>query len=96
MLAEPVEVALVGGREDPSTGVLLREAATPFLRDVVLSGREEDEALPRAVPLLEGRGTVDGRPAAYVCRRYACRAPVTTPEALRAELGASPGPGGPA
>jgi hypothetical protein len=96
ILAEPVEVALVGRRADPATGTLLREAATPFLRNGVLSGREEDETLPRAVPLLEARGTVDGRPAAYVCRRYVCRAPVTTPEELRGELGASPGPGGPA
>jgi uncharacterized protein YyaL (SSP411 family) len=42
---------------------------------------------PPAVPLLAGRGLVDGAPAAYVCRKFACRLPVTSPEALRAELG---------
>jgi uncharacterized protein YyaL (SSP411 family) len=39
------------------------------------------------VPLLEGRGAVDGRATAYVCERFACRVPVTEPEALQAELG---------
>jgi uncharacterized protein YyaL (SSP411 family) len=38
------------------------------------------------VPLLEGRGLVDGAPAAYVCRQFTCLAPVTTPEQLREAL----------
>jgi len=38
------------------------------------------------VPLLDGRGLVDGAPAAYVCRQFTCQAPVTTPEQLREAL----------
>ena len=39
------------------------------------------------VPLLEGRGLVDGRAAAYVCERFTCQAPVTSVAALLAALG---------
>ncbi len=39
-------------------------------RAVVAFGPAED------VPLLAGKGLVDGRPAVYVCERFACRAPL--------------------
>ena len=38
------------------------------------------------VPLLAGRGVVAGAPAAYVCRDFTCRTPVTDPMELRAAL----------
>ena len=41
-----------------------------------------------AVPLLADRVAIDGRPTAYVCRGFACRQPVTEPEALAAQLAA--------
>jgi uncharacterized protein YyaL (SSP411 family) len=40
------------------------------------------------LPLLEDRGTVDGKPTAYVCRRYVCQLPVTDPDALARQLDA--------
>jgi hypothetical protein len=92
-LAGPVEVAVVGPPGDPRTAALHRTAllAAPpgtvlALGDPAGSGRaghDEDEA---GVPLLAGRGLVDGAPAAYVCRGFTCRAPVTDPEQLRAQL----------
>jgi uncharacterized protein YyaL (SSP411 family) len=39
-----------------------------------------------AVPLLQDRGLVNGQSAAYVCRDFACRAPVVEPERLRAQV----------
>jgi len=38
------------------------------------------------VPLLEDRTMQDGRPTAYVCRDFACRLPVTDPDALTEQL----------
>jgi uncharacterized protein YyaL (SSP411 family) len=46
-------------------------------------------ALAEHVPAGQGRGPVDGQPAAYVCRNQACGVPVTTAAELRTLI--SPG-----
>jgi len=79
-LATVREVALAGD----DTGELERVVRAELRPHLVLAGGD-----PGAVPLLEGREPVDGRPAAYVCERFACRRPVTTPRELEALL-ASP------
>ncbi|MBX7160407.1 MAG: thioredoxin domain-containing protein [Acidimicrobiia bacterium] len=80
LAADPVEVAIAG--PDPDRGPLLdvvRSAYRPFCA-VAAGGRD-------SVPLLDGRGTVDGVAAAYVCHGHVCEAPVTTTGALAAALG---------
>jgi uncharacterized protein YyaL (SSP411 family) len=75
-LAPVKEVALVG--DNPHA--LERTVRDAFRPHLVLAGGE-----PGGVPLLADRPTVEGRPTAYVCERFACKAPVTEPAAL-AEL----------
>jgi uncharacterized protein len=74
----PREVAVVGSSEE-----LRRAALDGFQPNTVFAFADEPTD---AVPLLTGKSLVDGRPAAYVCERFACQAPVTSPEALRAAL----------
>jgi uncharacterized protein len=71
------EVALVGDDVRPLERVV-RGAFRPHL---VLAA-SSPAAHANGVPLLDGRSPVDGRPAAYVCEHFACKAPVTQPEEL--------------
>jgi uncharacterized protein YyaL (SSP411 family) len=76
-LAPVREVAIVGPGAEP----LLRVVRSEYRPHVVLAGGTDG-----GVPLLQGRGAVDGHAAAYVCEHFACQAPVTTPEELAAAL----------
>jgi uncharacterized protein len=72
-LSPPRELAIVG---DPASPVA-RAALAPYDPNAVTAiGSSED------VPLLAGKGLVDGETAVYVCERFACRAPVTDPALL--------------
>jgi uncharacterized protein len=71
------EVALVGEDVRP----LERVVRGAFRPHVVLAASAAPGGA-NGVPLLEGRLPVDGRPAAYVCEHFACKAPVTSPEEL--------------
>jgi uncharacterized protein YyaL (SSP411 family) len=82
-LAGPAEIAVVGSPADERTRALLETALHAATPGAVLALGDGTEA---AVPLLAGRGLVDGAPAAYVCRQFTCQAPVTTPQQLRAAL----------
>jgi len=72
-LSPPRELAIVGGPDSDVARAALRRFDP---NAVVAFG-------PAAgVPLLEGKTLVGGRPAVYVCERFACRAPATDPSEL--------------
>jgi uncharacterized protein len=72
-LSPPRELAIVGGAE---SGVA-RAALRGFDPNAVVAFGPADD-----VPLLAGKTLVDGKPAVYVCERFACREPVTDPSEL--------------
>jgi uncharacterized protein YyaL (SSP411 family) len=76
-LAPVREVALVGDELDP----LVRVLRSAFRPHVVVAGGDGVDA--GGVPLLEGRGPLEGAAAAYVCEGFSCLAPVTGAEELR-------------
>jgi uncharacterized protein len=87
LLSGPAEIAVVGADDDPRTTDLLRTAVHMAPPGAVFALGPGADGAAEAVPLLAGRGLVNGGPAAYVCRGFTCQAPVTTPAALRETLG---------
>ncbi|MEV5505776.1 thioredoxin domain-containing protein [Streptomyces orinoci] len=87
LLDGPREVAVVGPPEDPATRELHRTALLSTAPGLVVAVGEPGPAEDAEVPLLAGRPLLDGRPAAYVCRRFTCAAPTSDTKALAAQLG---------
>jgi hypothetical protein len=69
----PREIAIAGSVSAP----VARAALEPFQPRTVVAVGPAD-----GVPLLEGKGLVDGMAAVYVCERFVCKMPVTDPAAL--------------
>jgi uncharacterized protein YyaL (SSP411 family) len=66
----PREIAVIGSPED----AVARAALAGYDPNAVVAFGPSDD-----VPLLQGKGLVEGKPAVYVCERFACQAPVTDP-----------------
>ena len=75
LISGPAEVAIVGPAADPRTAGLHQAALQAAPPGAVLA--LGDGVSDGGIPLLEARGLVGGAPAAYVCRGFACLAPVT-------------------
>jgi uncharacterized protein YyaL (SSP411 family) len=77
------EVALVASKDSTELDELAAVVRGELRPHVVLAGGTEGATSPE---LMLERHAVDGRAAAYVCERFACRAPVTEPADLAAAL----------
>ena len=81
------EIAVIGSPEDPATKALIEVVYNRYLPNkVVAQFNPADQKLPEKMQLLQGRALIDGKPAAYVCRDFVCREPVTNAEDLARQL----------
>lgn len=78
-LKGPAREIVVAG---PGEEALLAKIRGTFLPTSIVARADGKSKLP----LLEGKGPVGGKAAAYVCENMACKAPVTDPAALEALL----------
>ncbi|MFP5336450.1 MAG: thioredoxin domain-containing protein [Actinomycetes bacterium] len=85
LLDGPREVAVIGRSGDPDADRLHRAALAGSAPGLVVARGEPDGP---GVPLLQHRGLVAGRAAAYVCRGFVCDAPTNDVETLAAAVGA--------
>ncbi len=76
----PVEVVVVGRRDDPGTRAMWRRVAAAYLPHRVLVPAEPDDPAPLAPA--RDRPAAAGRATGYVCRNFTCSAPVTDAAAL--------------
>ncbi|HEY3911182.1 MAG TPA: thioredoxin domain-containing protein [Stellaceae bacterium] len=85
LLAEPVQIVIVGEPRDAAFAALRRTVYQVSLPNRVVLALAAEEELPTGHPA-HGKGLVDGRAAAYVCVGPVCSLPLTDPEKLLARL----------
>jgi uncharacterized protein len=85
LLDQPVQIVVIGAPADPAGVALRRIALRAPLPAAVVLALAPDEPLPAGHPAA-GKGQLEGRATAYVCRGQTCRLPVTDPDELAATL----------
>jgi hypothetical protein len=87
-LSKPRQIVIAGKKDAPGTIALLSEVHRCFLPKTILllaDGGEGQKYLGEKNEAIRAMSPVDGKPAAYVCQNFTCKAPVTDPKQL-AEL----------
>jgi len=98
-LAKPRQI-VIAGKIDPlkdgfavakndATKALLKEVHRHFLPNKILilaDGGEGQKFFSERNEAIGAMSPIDGKPAAYVCENFACKAPVTDPRELEKVL----------
>jgi hypothetical protein len=85
LLEKPLQIVIVGEREDPALQSLLHAVYNISLPNRAVLALAPGASLPADHPA-SGKGLVDGKPAAYVCDGPVCSLPITNPQELRDAL----------
>ena len=84
-LSKPRQIVIAGKRDAAETKALLKEVRRHFLPKTILFLADDAEGqkyLGERNEAIRAMSLVDGKPAAYVCENFTCKAPVTDPKAL--------------
>jgi hypothetical protein len=84
-LSKPRQVVIAGKKDAPETKALLKEVHRHFLpKTIVLlaDGGDGQKYLGEKNEAIRAMSLVGGKPAAYVCENFTCKAPVTDPKEL--------------
>jgi len=85
-LGKPRQIVITGKADAPETKALLKEVHRHFLPNKILllaDGAEGQKYLGEKNEAIRAMPMIDGKPAAYVCENFICKAPVTDVKALR-------------
>jgi uncharacterized protein len=85
---KPRQIVIAGKIDNEGTKALLKEVHRHFLPNKILilaDGAEGQKYLGENNEAIRTMASVDGKPAAYVCENFTCKAPVTRAKQL-AEL----------
>jgi len=84
-LSKPRQIVIAGKKETPETKALLKEVHCHFLLKTILllaDGSDGQKFLGEKNEAIRAMSLVEGKPAAYVCENFTCKAPVTDPKQL--------------
>jgi hypothetical protein len=87
-LSKPRQIGIAGNKDVPETKLLVSEVHRHYLPKTVLllaDGADGQKYLGEKNEAIRAMSPIDGKPAAYVCENFTCKAPVTDPKQL-AEL----------
>src|SRR6266542_3365612 len=84
-LSKPRQIVVAGKKDAPGTKALLKEVHRHFLPKTILllaDGSDGQKFLGEKNEAIRAISMVEGKPAAYVCENFTCKAPVTEAEQL--------------
>jgi uncharacterized protein YyaL (SSP411 family) len=84
-LGKPRQIVIAGKKDSPETKALLKEVHRHFLPNTIVilaDGDKGQKYLGEKNEAFRAMSLVEGKPAAYVCENFTCKAPVTQPKQL--------------
>ena len=84
----PQHIILVGEKEDADLQELLNEVNSRYLPGavVILLNKANREFWNERLPWTKEMALQDGKAAAYICKDFACQAPITSRREIKAIL----------